>query len=113
MPDSIKQLPLQINDTVIYYENELLVVESDKGLSLICNMHFQYCTFHVSGNVISRDYGLSVCVCVYVLYARTCARGGDNCTRGGNRESGELADIVRVYCSHAVAYDIRKAHQTP
>lgn len=49
MPDSIKQLPLQLNDTVIYYENEILVVESDKGLSLICNMNFQYCTFHVSG----------------------------------------------------------------
>lgn len=50
MPDSIKQLPLQLNGTVIYYENELLVVESEKGLSLICNMNFQYCTFHVSGN---------------------------------------------------------------
>lgn len=49
MPDSIKQLPMQLNDTVIYYENELLIVESERGLSLICNMNFQYCTFHVSG----------------------------------------------------------------
>lgn len=56
MPDSIKQLPLQLNDTIIYYENELLIVESEKGLSLVCNMNFQYCTFHVSGN--------------YVLYVR-------------------------------------------
>lgn len=52
-PDSIKQLPLQLNDTVIYYENELLIVESERGLSLICNMNFQYCTFHVSGIKIS------------------------------------------------------------
>lgn len=51
-PDSIKQLPLQLNDTVIYYENELLIVESERGLSLICNMNFQYCTFHVSGTKI-------------------------------------------------------------
>lgn len=49
LPDSIKQLPLQLNDTVIYYENELLMVESERGLSLICNMNFQYCTFHISG----------------------------------------------------------------
>ncbi|VVC30431.1 Hypothetical protein CINCED_3A001550 [Cinara cedri] len=58
MPDSIKQLPLQLNDTVIYYENELLVVESEKGLSLICNMNFQYCTFHVSGWYYGKTAGL-------------------------------------------------------
>lgn len=56
LPDSIKQLPLQLNDTVMYYENELLVVESEKGLSLICNMNFQYCTFRVSGIIYYNYY---------------------------------------------------------
>ncbi|XP_060856834.1 uncharacterized protein LOC132934536 [Metopolophium dirhodum] len=57
-PDSIKQMPLQLNDTVIYYENELLMIESERGLSLICNMNFQYCTFHVSGWYFGKTAGL-------------------------------------------------------
>ncbi|XP_025406452.1 uncharacterized protein LOC112680523 [Sipha flava] len=58
LPDSVKQLPLQLNDTIIYYENEMLIVESMRGISLICNMRFQYCTFHISGWYFGKTAGL-------------------------------------------------------
>ncbi|XP_050528812.1 uncharacterized protein LOC126898616 isoform X2 [Daktulosphaira vitifoliae] len=58
LPDSTKQLPLQLNNTVIYYENEMLIVDNEKGISLVCNMNFQYCTFHVSGWYYGKTAGL-------------------------------------------------------
>lgn len=45
----IRQLPIQIEDTYIYQEAMILMIESARGFSMQCNLEFDVCTFFLSG----------------------------------------------------------------
>jgi hypothetical protein len=45
----IRQLPIAIEDTYIYQEAQMLMIESARGFSMQCNLKFDVCTFTLSG----------------------------------------------------------------
>jgi hypothetical protein len=45
----IRQLPIEIEDTYIYQEAQILMIESARGFSMQCNLKFDVCTFSLSG----------------------------------------------------------------
>jgi len=45
----IRQLPIEIEDTYIYQEAQILTIESARGFSMQCNLKFDVCTFSLSG----------------------------------------------------------------
>lgn len=51
-------LPIQIGETLIYQEADVLIVQSSKGFQLNCNMQFDLCWFEVSGWYFGKTAGL-------------------------------------------------------
>uniref|UniRef100_W4VR36 Putative lipoprotein n=1 Tax=Corethrella appendiculata TaxID=1370023 RepID=W4VR36_9DIPT len=51
-------LPAQIHDTVIYRDADILVIESDKGFYLECNLQFYVCSFDLSGWYFGKTAGI-------------------------------------------------------
>jgi hypothetical protein len=55
----IRQLPIEIEDTYIYQEAQILMIESARGFSMQCNLDFNVCTFSLSGKTtFSYFFGL-------------------------------------------------------
>lgn len=55
----IRQLPMELEDTYIYQEAHILIIESARGFSMQCNMKFDVCTFSLSGKTtFSNFFGL-------------------------------------------------------
>lgn len=51
-------LPIQIGDTVIYRDTDILVVRSNNGFQLNCNLQFDFCWFELSGWYYGKTAGL-------------------------------------------------------
>lgn len=51
-------LPIQIGDTVIYRDTDILVVRSNNGFELNCNLQFDICWFELSGWYYGKTAGL-------------------------------------------------------
>jgi hypothetical protein len=47
--EGVRQLPIAIEDTYIYQEADMLMIESAHGFSMQCNFKFDVCTFTLSG----------------------------------------------------------------
>lgn len=45
------KFPLQLNQTYIYFDHNIVTVKNKKGISLECNMYYNICVVHLSGNV--------------------------------------------------------------
>lgn len=51
-------LPIQIGDSVIYREAEAIVIKSDKGFHLNCNMKFDLCHLELDGWYFGKTGGI-------------------------------------------------------
>lgn len=51
-------LPAQIDDTVVYQEADLLVVQSYKGFKLTCSLQYHMCSFDLSGWYFGKTAGI-------------------------------------------------------
>jgi len=50
---------MELEDTYIYQEAHILIIESARGFSMQCNMKFDVCTFSLSGKTtFSNFFGL-------------------------------------------------------
>lgn len=56
--NSTTALPIQIGDTTIYREWDILVIKSRNGFELNCNLQFDYCWFEVSGWYYGKTAGI-------------------------------------------------------
>jgi len=54
----IRQLPIELEDTYIYQEAHILIIESARGFSMQCNLKFDVCTFSLSGWYFGRTAGV-------------------------------------------------------
>lgn len=48
--------PLQLNQTYIYFDNNIITVENKRGVKLECNMYYSICTVHLSGMKIKINF---------------------------------------------------------
>lgn len=51
-------LPMQIGDTVIYRDSDILVIRSNNGFELNCNLQFDLCWFQLSGWYYGKTAGI-------------------------------------------------------
>lgn len=51
-------LPIQLGDTVIYRDTDILVIRSNNGFQLNCNLQFDLCWFELSGWYFGKTAGL-------------------------------------------------------
>lgn len=51
-------LPVQMGDTTIYRDADLMIIESEKGFHLNCNLQFDMCWFELSGWYFGKTAGL-------------------------------------------------------
>lgn len=56
--NSTMALPIQIEDTIIYRDWDILVVRSRNGFELNCNLQFDFCWFEVSGWYYGKTAGV-------------------------------------------------------
>ncbi|PNF28889.1 hypothetical protein B7P43_G03854 [Cryptotermes secundus] len=56
--EGVRQLPIAIEDTYIYQEAEMLMIESARGFSIQCNFKFDVCTFTLSGWYFGKTAGV-------------------------------------------------------
>lgn len=55
---SMTALPIQIGDTIIYREWDILVIKSKNGYELNCNLQFDFCSFEISGWYFGKTAGI-------------------------------------------------------
>lgn len=51
-------LPIKFNDTIIYRDGDVLIIDSAKGFTLNCNLQFDLCWFDLSGWYFGKTAGL-------------------------------------------------------
>lgn len=51
-------LPVQISNTIVYREWDILVIRSDSGFELNCNLQFDFCWFELSGWYFGKTAGI-------------------------------------------------------
>ena len=56
--NSTMALPIQIGDTTIYRDWDILVIRSKNGFELNCNLQFDYCWFEISGWYYGKTAGI-------------------------------------------------------
>lgn len=56
--NSTTVLPVQIGDTIIYRDWDILVIKSTNGFELNCNLQFDFCWFEVSGWYYGKTAGI-------------------------------------------------------
>lgn len=56
--DLTSKLPVQIGDTVIYRESEILIIRSKNGFQLSCNLQFDLCWLELSGWYFGKTAGI-------------------------------------------------------
>ncbi|XP_065216942.1 uncharacterized protein Apoltp isoform X2 [Planococcus citri] len=50
--------PLQLNQTYIYFDHNIITVKNKKGITLECNMYYNICMVHLSGWFFGKTSGL-------------------------------------------------------
>lgn len=56
--NSTTALPIQIGDTIIYRDWDILVIRSTNGFELNCNLQFDFCWFEISGWYYGKTAGI-------------------------------------------------------
>lgn len=56
--NSTTALPIQIGDTIIYRNWDILVIKSKNGFELSCNLQFDFCSFEVTGWYFGKTAGI-------------------------------------------------------
>lgn len=56
--DMTSKLPVQIGDTVIYRESDILIIRSKNGFQLSCNLQFDLCWLELSGWYFGKTAGV-------------------------------------------------------
>lgn len=56
--DKSTSLPVQVGDTVVYRDADTLILESEKGVAMHCNLQFDICWLQVSGWYFGKTAGI-------------------------------------------------------